>query len=97
MLRALVLALLLGGGAAQAASLPITITFQQAPPITIGETAILSTADNFNANFLLAQGPYALSQPRPCKACRSTSPRQRGICASAFTMQPALAAAPGLS
>ena len=61
MLRALVLALL-WGGVAQAASLPITITFQSADPITMGETAILSDGDSGNGNLLLAQGPYTLAQ-----------------------------------
>src|SRR5881394_2570439 len=67
MIRAFLLALLwsqlLLGGAAQGASLPLTITFQQPASITLGETTILPTADGANAGVLVADGPYALAQP----------------------------------
>jgi hypothetical protein len=44
------------GGTAQAASLPLTITFQSSStPITFGETAILATDDGGNGNLLVSQ------------------------------------------
>jgi hypothetical protein len=60
MIRAFLFALLWSqlslGGAAQASSLPLTITFQSSSaPITFGETAILATDDGGNGNFLSSQ------------------------------------------
>jgi hypothetical protein len=49
------------GGAAQSASLPLTIMFQQSAPITFGETAILATDDGGNGNLLVSQNA-ALAQ-----------------------------------